>query len=398
MISSSHASIPAPVGRPKRLLIVLPSWLGDVVMATPALRRLRDALPGSYIAGLARPGPAGLLKDHPCLDEIIIERASGVMGPKRAAAKVRPLRFDAALLLTNSFSTALITRLAGIPIRLGYNRDGRGPFLTHKLQAPQWPGSTKTKRRWAPIPAVVYYDAAAQALLGHPVSDLGSLDDPISILAPDAHLELPLLETDRQAAQAVLEDAGLTMDVSTRHAGRGGLCLLNPGANNPAKRWPADRFGQLASKLSHSCGVRILISTGPGEESLADEVAHHCEPGVEPVVLAKHGHSLASLKGLLAVSSLLITNDTGPRHVAAALGTPTVALFGPTDWRWTQLPKARSDHYREIRLCAGFDTLGPFELADEHPDRCAIDRIVLEEVLDAARRQLEGQRGDAASS
>ncbi len=398
MISFSHASMPSPIGRPKRLLVVLPSWLGDVVMATPALRRLRNALPGSYIAGLARPGPAGLLKDHPCLDEIIIERAGGVMGPKRAAAKVRPLRFDAALLLTNSFSTALITRLAGIPIRLGYNRDGRGPFLTHKLHAPQWPGSTMSKRRWAPIPAVVYYDAAAQALLGHPVPDLGSLDDPMSILAPDARLELPLLESDRRAAREVLEGAGLDMDVSTLHGDRGGVCLLNPGANNPSKRWPADRFGQLASILSQRWGMRILISTGPGEEALADEVARHCKPGVEPVLLAKHGHSLASLKGLLAISRLLITNDTGPRHMAAALGTPTVALFGPTDWRWTQLPETGSDQPREIRLCAGFDTLGPFQLADEHPDRCAIDRIELEEVLDAAGRLLASPTGDVSSS
>src|SRR5690606_24812434 len=129
----------------------LPSWLGDAAMATPALRLLRDALPGAYIAGLARPAVADLLRGTALLDEMVVERASGVMGPKRAAAKVRPLRFDTALLLTNSFSTALVTRIAGIPRRVGYDRDGRGVLLTERLRAPEWPGSLPRRRRWAPV-------------------------------------------------------------------------------------------------------------------------------------------------------------------------------------------------------------------------------------------------------
>src|SRR5688572_19153197 len=97
-----------------RLLVVCPSWVGDAVMATPALRLLRDAMPGGFIGGLVRPGIDEVLAGTEFFDEVHVERAAGVMGPKHAAAKVRPRRYEAALLLTNSFSTALITRIAGI--------------------------------------------------------------------------------------------------------------------------------------------------------------------------------------------------------------------------------------------------------------------------------------------
>ena len=134
-------------GEVLRLLVVCPSWLGDTVMATPALALLRRSLPGIYLGGLMRPGLDELLAGSPFLDEVHVVRASGVMGPKHAAAKVRPRRYDAAVLLTNSFSTALTARLAGIPRRIGYDRDLRGILLTHKLRAP-----VRADGSWAPKP------------------------------------------------------------------------------------------------------------------------------------------------------------------------------------------------------------------------------------------------------
>lgn len=375
---------PADNRKPGRLLVVLPSWLGDAAMATPALRLLRDSLPGSYIAGLARAGVAELLAGSPLLDEMVIERASGVMGPKRAAAKVRPLRFDAALLLTNSFSTALATRIAGVPRRVGYDRDGRGVLLTERLRAPEWPGSTARKRRWAPVSAVAYYYAAARSLLGDPAPPFEELADPMAVLAPGAAVELPLSDADRSAGAAVLAAAGVG-------AGEP-LAVLNPGANNPAKRWPGERFGVVAEHLAAVHGLRVLINTGPGEEDVARAVADAC-PGVRPVLLAEHGQTLAGLRAILARARLLVTNDTGPRHLAAAFGTPTVALFGPTDPRWTTLPERTPDAHRprEVRLAAGWlgpDPLPPDQLADEHPERCRIDRIGVGEVVGAADRLL----------
>ena len=375
--------------KPGRLLVVLPSWLGDAAMATPTLRLLRDALPGSFLAGLARQGVADLLAGTPLLDEILIERVSGVMGPRRAAGKVRPLRFDAALLLTNSFSTALATRIAGVPRRVGYDRDGRGVLLTDRLRAPEWPGSTARNRRWAPVSAVAYYYAAGRALLGDPAPAFEVMEVPLAIQPPGAPIELPLGDSARAAGRAVLASAG----VATGEA----FCVLNPGANDPAKRWPAERFAALAEHLADACGLRVLINTGPGEEGVARAAADACA-GCGPTILAEHGQTLASLKAILARARLLVTNDTGPRHLAAAFGTPTVALFGPTDPRWTTLPERApdADPPREIRLAAGSlgpDPLPTDQLADEHPERCRIDRIGQGEVLTAVDRLLGGSAG-----
>lgn len=364
----------APPTTPLRLLVVLPSWLGDAAMATPALRLLRDRLPGAYLAGLARPAVADLLAGTPLVDEILVERASGMMGRKHAAARVRALRFDTAVLLTNSFSTALVARLAGVPRRVGYDRDGRGMLLTRRLRAPEWPGSTPVRRRWAPVPAVVYYFAAAAAALGDPPPDLGAAADPLALLPSGARLELPLNEADVADADSVLGRAGVGASEA--------LAVLNPGANNPAKRWPAERFGALAGWLSDRHGLRVLVNTGPGEEEVGHAVRQHA-PGV--VVLGEHGQTLGSLKALLARARVLVTNDTGPRHLAAAFGTPTVALFGPTDSRWTTLPEAPGGP-REVLLTAG--EILPGELADEHPERHEMGLIGLGQVQDAVDRLL----------
>lgn len=374
-----------PPAKPRRLLVVLPSWLGDAAMATPTLRLLRDALPGSFVAGLARPAVAELLAGTALLDEMVIERASGMMGPKRAAGKVRALRFDAALLLTNSFSTALATRMAGIPLRMGYDRDGRGAMLTHRLHAPEWPGSRAGRRRWAPVPAVAYYLAAGRALLGDWPGPFEEIDDPMAVLPPGARLELPVTDADREMARDVLERAGVEQGAR--------IAVLNPGANNPAKRWPAERFGALAAWLASERALRVLVNAAPNEREVAEAVlaAARAVGGPEPVSLAEHGQTLGALKAILARARLLVTNDTGPRHLAAAVGTPTVALFGPTDPRWTTLPPGPRGSEREIVLAAGSlepAPLAPNEVADEHPDRCRMEKIGLEAVREAADRVL----------
>src|ERR1043165_5228089 len=115
----------------------MPSWVGDAVMATPALRLIRAGPPGAFIGALVRPGIDQVLAGTNFFDEVHVEAAAGVMGPKHAAAKVRPRRYDTALLFTNSFSTALIVRVAGIPRRIGYARDARSLLLTDRLLAPR---------------------------------------------------------------------------------------------------------------------------------------------------------------------------------------------------------------------------------------------------------------------
>ncbi len=358
--------------QPTRILIVLPSWVGDAVMATPALRHIRARLPGAFIGALARPGLDTLLAGSDFIDEFHTQRPSGVMTPKHAAAKVRGRKYDAALLLTNSFSTALTTRLAFIPRRTGYDRDGRGFLLTHRITPPRNPDGS-----WRLTPAVDYYFHAAQHFLVEPPTPFSTepLTDPARaplILPENAKLELACTDADHARADATLSSAGVDPDQP--------FALLNPGGNNPAKRWPADRFAALADHLSKTRKLRALINGSPAEADLCRSIAEQATTNA--VALPDHDHSLQGVKSLCARATIMITNDTGPRHIAAALGTPVVSLFGPTDARWTTIPFDRE------AIVLADPTLPPDQSANDHPDRCAVNNITLARVIDAAESLL----------
>lgn len=371
-----------------RVLVILPSWIGDAVMATPALRMLRDALPGALIGALARPGIDALLDGAGLVDDLHVARPTGVLGPKHIAAKLRPRRYDTALLLTGSFSTALVARIAGIPGRIGYDRDARGFLLTRRLLPPRTP-----RGGWAIVPACSYYAHAVRALLepsGPAALAAPPLDHPTHAalgLPPHARLRLGLTERDHAEAQALRDRAGLS-------AGEP-FALLNPGGNNPAKRWPAERFAALAERLGRAHGLRVLVNGSPDEAELCATIADAGGPGC--LSLPAHGGTMRTLKVLASGARLMVTNDTGPRHIAAAFGTPLVSLFGPTDPRWTTLP---SDHPandpRGEQIIVADPTLPPALSANDHPERCAIDRLELQRVIEAAEAALRagvGERG-----
>lgn len=359
---------------PLRLLVVLPSWVGDIVMATPTIRRIRDAYPGIFIGGLCRPGMDQLLSGNTLFDELHVFQPHGMMASKKAANKVRPRRYDTAILLTNSFSTALITRLAFIPRRIGYNRDTRGMLLTDPIAPPRNPDKS-----WKLTPAVDYYWNIASRLLD---------EDPIdwSIHTPTNCIEVPLAlpkgvtmelgynEQDESKADEVLRAANI--DDSTRYA------ILNPGGNNPAKRWPIERFAQLADHLHKAHGLRVLINGSPAESELCDQIIAHAK--TTPISLPKLGNTLGALKRLIDRATIMITNDTGPRHIAAAFATPLVSLFGPTDPRWTTIPVAQLPNGSPAETIIVADpTLPASESANDHPQRCAIDNIAYTRVQDA---------------
>ncbi len=363
--------MPAPQDKPLRLLIVCPSWVGDVVMATPTLRLVRRSLPGCFIGALVRPGLDELLDGSDFFDETHIARSSGVMGPKFIAAKIRPRRYDTVLLLTNSFSTALIARIAGIPRRIGYDRDARGLLLTDRLPAP-----TRADGSYAPIPAIEYYlRLASERLLHQPTPEWSTGRFPLELFTTPAQ---------EAAASALLARAGL--DDATP------IAVLNPGGNNPAKRWPADRFAQLAAHLVEAHALTVLINGSPTETTLINELIAAAPAPVRPrlVPLPHMGITLGVLKAITRRARLMITNDTGPRHIAAAFGVPLVSLFGPTDHRWTSIPTRPAGP--EALLLAD-PTLPDSELANDHPQRCRVDRIPLSDVISAADRLLNGSKG-----
>ena len=325
------------------LLVVLPSWVGDTVMATPLLRALRQARPQARIIGAMRGGLDEVLAGTPWLDETIVAETKTLLGPARIARRVRALApdLDACLLLPNSFRSALIGRLARARRRLGYDRGGRGMLLTDLLE----PGDRAT-----PVPAIEYYARLAEWALG-----AGAIE---------RRPELAVTESERAAAGALLEGAARP------------YVVLVPGANRPDKRWPAARFAALATALAEGHGLAAVATGSPAERDVVAAVAAAAGGAVTDLVA--RGLSLSALKGLIAEAALVVTNDTGPRHLAVALGTPVVALFGPTDHRWT------TTHSPHERVLVAEPFLPEALVADERPGHCAIDRITTGDVLAAS--------------
>jgi heptosyltransferase-2 len=327
----------------RRVLIVMPSWLGDTVMATPTLRALRRLYPQAEIAACIRRNLTPIVTDTPWLDRIITFRPRGTPGPAgraRSAAlcclsrRLRAGRFDLVVLLPNSFRTALLARLASIPRRIGYAREGRGVLLTDRLHPPRHNG------RLTPVSTRDYYLAIAQRL--------GAVN-------PSPAMQLFTRPGDDARADELLRRAGYDP------AGPRPLVLLNPGANyGDAKMWPAERFAALADRCVTELDAIVAISGAPNERAilaLVNGAAKH------PLLdLPELGVDLRLLKSVVKRARVMVTNDTGPRHMAAALGVPVVTIFGPTDPAWTEI------HFRHERQVAVPVPCGPCQLK-----KCPLD-------------------------
>ena len=339
----------APLLGISRLLVVLPSWVGDAVMATPALRALRESLPDARIEGLGRPGLDAVLEGLPSLDAFHLHTMRGWLGPFTGAGRFRAMGFDAVLLLPNSPRSGLFALATGAPRRLGWSRDGRGWMLTHRLAAP--------KDR-APRSAVDWYADLAAWALQRPVNDRS--------------VALACSEAQRAAGERLLE--GLPRPIT----------ILNPGANREDKRWPAARFGALARRLLEARGGSVCVTGGPAEAAVVRAVVQ--ASGDRAIDLIARGVTLGSLKAAIGLADLLVTNDTGPRHLAAGMGTRCVSLFGPTDPRWAALHEATGPA-REIQLLA--EPFLPAEIVADRVARfCGMERIGVGDVEHACVRLL----------
>jgi lipopolysaccharide heptosyltransferase II len=360
-----------------RIAIIMPSWVGDLVMATPALRLIRDARPNAEIHAILRPGLDALLDGAGLVNHIHTADARGLGGPARLARTLQPIRASEALLLTNSFSTALGVRIARIPRRVGYARDARAPLLTEKLNAP------RDRNRWALIPAVRYYHHAAAAFLDPGRPPLQPLEPDSLIHAPlgDAagtHLELGITPEQQAHADQILAE------INKPYA------ILNPGGNNPAKRWPPERFSDLADHLSREHNLRVLINGSPAEIDLVQTIARDAR--IDPIALPTLGPTLGSLKPIIQNARIMVTNDTGPRHIAAAFGVPLVSLFGPTDPRWTTIPvRPQPNGTPSETILIANQTLDPGQTSNDDPQASRIDRIELEAVLRATDNLLNAR-------
>lgn len=305
----SHMTGRGTNNSPKRLLVVMPTWLGDCVMATPTLRALRHAYPQAEITALIGQGVQPVLDALPSIDRTIASDEDHSGGTVRLARRLAREKFDLAVLLPNSFRIALLAKLAGIPRRVGYDRDGRALLLTDRLLPRRLPKS------FVPVPAMRYYLGLAE-YLGAP-SDAGAM-------------ELATRPADDDRATDVLQAAGYDP------TGSRPLVLLNPGGKfGTAKRWDTDRFAAVADRLAAEHGAAVAVTGSPDEREILAAIIDQAK---SPVLdLPRAGLTLKLLKSAIKRADLLITNDTGPRHIAAALGTAVVTIFGPTDPAWTTL-------------------------------------------------------------
>ena len=288
------------------MLVRATNWLGDAVMTTPALAAVREGFPDARIVLLARPLVAELFRHHPDVDEVMVYerpgRHEGALGRLRLAGEVRRRRFDGALLLQNAFDAALIAFLGRIPERAGYPTDGRRFLLT--LPVPLTPAILERHE-------VEYYLCLLDGLgIPRPV--------PVS-------LKLGVTNQERETMVTRLASLGIERGAP--------IVAINPGATyGSAKRWYPDRFAAVADALSAEWGARVVVVGSAAEAPLAGEI--EAATRNPPVNLAGKT-TVRELMALLSLSSFLVTNDSGPMHIGAALGVPLVAIFGPTDWRRT---------------------------------------------------------------
>jgi heptosyltransferase-2 len=286
-----------------KIIIRVPNWLGDAVLSLPLLDCLHQNFPDGEIWIAGTEWVNGIYSSLDYLaGTIVLSRKNGLKELKLSAREIKKHRFDIGLLLTNSFASAMLFYQAKIPERWGYARDGRGWLLTKRVrQAP-----------YERLPHQLHYYLNLASKLGM---------EP----GPDK-LHYPLPDEDKTQAKSLLASLNVNQDKT--------IAILNPGASyGPAKRWPVGHFSTLAERLQETFEAEILIVGAPDETELAEAIA---TPMKKKPALLTGKTTLNQLAGIIAQAALFITNDSGPMHLANALHTPVVAIFGPTDPRWTR--------------------------------------------------------------
>ncbi len=355
-MANSNQTIPADA---RRALIVLPTWVGDFVMATPILRTIRARFSDARITFLTESNLVDLIRGGPWMDEVVewpdkAQRSLMHRAYREFVGELRSRQFDAAILLPNSFRAALTARLAGAKRRIGYDRDGRGFLLTDRvpvknlradverrratgeshgqtsLPIPPGPEGTSARppeflpprlpvkpSRFVPMRLTTYYDDLAEA---------------IGCDKPGDRFELFTTPDGDEAVTGRLSEIGIAKDKP--------VVVLSPGAKyGAAKCWMPDRFAKVADRLIEEFGAAVIVTCGPGEQHIAHAIGDEMQQ--KHFVFDQPLLTLGQLKSLIKRSDLLICNDAGPRHFAKAFDVPVVTVFGPThpEWTATEYPK-----------------------------------------------------------
>ncbi len=290
----------------RNILVRATNWVGDAVMSVSALQALRERFPSARISILARPWVAGLYGREPFCDELIPYEAprgwNGIGDKLRIAAELRARKFDCAILLQNAFEAAALARMAGIPVRIGYARDGREWLLSHPIPVPR-PDETPRHQRF------YYLELLKRAKL-------------IDSYPVDPAIRLSGAPAAAKKGRERFYQASI----------KGPVVGVSPGAAyGGAKRWLPERFAEAAMIVARERNATVAIFGAKEELPVCELVQQHLDVLHQPCVNFAGATSLSEFIEMAAACDVFLTNDSGPMHIASALGLPTVAIFGATD-------------------------------------------------------------------
>ncbi len=337
----------------ERMLIRGTNWIGDVVMTLPAVAAVRKTWPRARISVLAKPWVAEIYRLSPDVDDVIVfeepGRHGGIGGKLRLAGQLRGLGFDCAILLQNAVEAAIIAGLAGIPLRAGYNSDGRGLLLTHAVCR------TQAIRR---VHQIDYYIEM--------VRTLGCVPAGRGVrLRPGVDYE--------EIAERLCGEFGIKGDPLW-------IGIAPGAAYGPAKRWFPDRFAAVADRLGSEYGAQVILFGSGGDQESTAAVQRNAR---HPLIDIAGKTDLKGAISLISRCALFISNDSGLMHVAGALGIPTVAVFGSTNPVTTSPVGEKSLVIHHEVPC------GPCLKPVCPTDFCCMEAIGVEEVYVAAQTLLD---------
>ncbi|MBN2315295.1 MAG: lipopolysaccharide heptosyltransferase II [Sedimentisphaerales bacterium] len=345
--------------RDANILVWLPSPMGDAILCTPALRAIRQRYPTCKIWFYTSPVVREVLSPNAFNDEWLEQKDENFL---TLAGKLRKYTFACVILFKNTFASALTVFLAGIPSRIGYAREGRGFLLTDKLSPPRLPNGNFKPR------CMVDYYLAIASRLGADTSNKA--------------LELTVDPSD---------DERLKQKLPEIFNATGPIVILVPGgAFGPSKCWPNNRFARTADWLIKNYNATMIISVAPEatEKQIAKEI---CDlSGHNLINLADRPVTLGELKALFSIADLVITNDTGPRHIAIATGRKVVTLFGPNDPAWTD-----TKYKNEIQIVGNVPCAPCASPTCNQNRHLCMQAITVEMVCNAAKELIEGNRKQA---
>lgn len=296
----------------QRIVVRGTNWVGDAVMTVPALRELRRLFPHAHITLASRNWAHGLFAEADFIDDIQVHKDTGLRSVVQQVRAWQKRQFDLAVLFPNSLEVALVAAISRVPIRTGYATEGRQRLLTHPLQLPEWRSSRHE---------IFYYLNIVQQLAGSNNKEA----------TPDGSLVVS--EARQDEARAFLKSHGVD-------GGRKIIALCPGSINSRAKRWPVERYAELADRLIDELDASVLLIGSPAEIDVSLEVVNAMRH--KPTMLTGKTN-LSQLVNVLSLVDLLVTNDTGPAHIASALNRPTLVIFGPTN-PLTTSPYSESGH------------------------------------------------------